>query len=142
MVVTERRQKNVCNLDKRTIFFLHWWPTLAGVPYLIIGLWPSVVFGNGTDQAYAFLGVIVFILGIASSIFWLRWPILRNLMASTAFARSTSAVIGVPFAINIIDGGAMARMFAVGCFSLFFFWLATVEIPFLNNLKGQHNDTK
>lgn len=144
MTVTtiERRRKNTCNLDKKTIFFLHWWPLLAGTPYLIIGIWTYEFFGNGLDEVYAFLGVGVFLLGLLASIFWLRWPILRNLMASLAFARSASAIIGVPFATHGVDAGTIARMSAIGCFSLFFFWLATVEIPFLNSLKAHSDDTK
>lgn len=135
--VGERRKSpRPCRLSAQTQRFIIFWPLLASWPYTVTALWGFPLFGDGADTAYRIVSLAVAFMGILATMFW-EAPMLRILMASTALARSFSAIVFGLFSQPQLPLPALMRISSNVILAIIFFGLALVETPYLKAMKRE-----
>lgn len=135
-IFEERRKQSRCRVSKQSRYFVIFWPLLLSITYLTVGLWPTQIFGNGVDDFYAKVALIVALTGILATIFWKKM-ILRNIMTSIALARSASVVVLAIVEDPPLPFGSIMRLTGAGILAVIFFSLAIVEVPFIKAMSHE-----
>lgn len=82
------------------------------------------------DAIYDGVSILVGVFGLVATFFWYK-PILRNVMASLALARSISAIVIALTVQPPLSTPVVLRLTAAGFVALLIFAIAMVEIPYL-----------